>query len=54
MSTVKKVVISSNNTTRARAFFDEVRAKKEAAFKKIEARTKNVTELIIKQTNAGK
>lgn len=54
MSTLKKVVISSNNTTRALAFFAEVRAKKEAAFKKIEARTKDLTETIKKQASESR
>lgn len=52
MSTLKKVVISSNNTDRALAFFADVKAKKAEAFKKIEERTKTLTETIKKQAGA--
>ena len=50
MSNYKKVVISANNTDRARAFFAEVKARKAEAFKKIDARTEKVNAAIIKQT----
>ena len=39
MSTLKKVVISSDNKDKATAFFEEMRKKKEEAIKKIELRT---------------
>lgn len=51
MATVKKIVISSNNAARARALFAEVKAKKEAAFIRIEARTRGVVESLMKQAN---
>lgn len=52
MSTLKKVVISSNNKSKAIAFFEEIKARKEEAKKKIEARTEGIREMIKKQVSA--
>lgn len=54
MSSLKKVVISSNNTGRALAFFADVKARKEEAFKKLDDRTRTINATILKQAIAPK
>lgn len=46
---LKKVVISSAGTSKAIAFFEDMKLKKEAAKKKIEARTEELKGLLKKR-----
>ena len=51
MSMLKKVVISSANSHRAIAFFEEINKRKEAAKKKFEDSTLHLREKLTKKSN---
>jgi hypothetical protein len=46
---LKKVVISPTNSTKAIAFFEEIKSRKEEARKKIEARTSEFRDILKKK-----
>ena len=50
---LKKVVISANNNAKAIAFFEEMKARKEEAMKKIEIRTLDFKDKLKKSLSAG-
>jgi len=50
---LKKVVISPTNNHKAVAFLEDIKAKKEAAKKKIDERTVRVREMLLKQNSIG-